>query len=137
MGQDIEPVKIRLTGAEKGREWVKVLAISVHTPRGVGPYLVHCVLDEDRAHRIEEYLTRVATRSNPNDDGENEARFTLTKRERQILDLLVEDETLHGIASKLSVSHATVRNHVQHMLTKLGVHSTMEAVAYYLLEKDS
>jgi DNA-binding NarL/FixJ family response regulator len=137
MGQDIEPVKIRLTGAEKEKEWVQVLPISVHDPRGRGPYLVHCVLDEDRAHRIEEYLTRVATRSNPNDNGDNDARFTLTRRERQILDLLVKDETLHSIASKLSVSHATVRNHVQHMLTKLGVHSTMEAVAYYLLEKDS
>lgn len=137
MGQDIEPVRIRLTGSEKGKEWVQVLPILVHNPNGGGPYLVHCVLDEDRAHRIEHYLTRVATRSNPAENGETEPRFMLTRREREILDLLVEDKTLHGIAVKLNVSHATVRNHVQHILTKLGVHSTMEAVAYYLLEKDS
>ena len=136
-GQDIEPVRIRLAGSEKGREWVQVLAISVHPPGGGGAYLVHCVVDEDRAHRIEEYLTRVATRSNPVENDEMEACFTLTRREREILDLLVEDETPHYIAVTLHVSHATVRNHVQHILTKLGVHSTVEAVAYYLLEKDS
>jgi len=136
-GEDIEPVRIRLTGSEKGREWVQVLPISVHHPRGGGAYLVHCVLDEDRAYRIEQYLMRVATRSNQHENNETETRFTLTKREREILDLLVEDETLHGIAEQLNVSHATVRNHVQHILSKLGVHSTMEAVAYYLLEKDS
>jgi DNA-binding CsgD family transcriptional regulator len=32
------------------------------------------------------------------------------------------------------VSHATVRNHVQHILAKTGSHSILEAVARYLLE---
>jgi DNA-binding NarL/FixJ family response regulator len=29
-----------------------------------------------------------------------------------------------------------VRNHVQHILTKLGVHSILEAVAFYLLVEE-
>jgi DNA-binding NarL/FixJ family response regulator len=93
-------------------------------------------LDDDKLHRIEEYLTRVASRSNHADIEGPDARFVLTKRERQILRLLAEDESLYAIASKLHVSHATVRNHVQHILNKLGVHSIMEAVAYYLLENE-
>ena len=43
---------------------------------------------------------------------------------------------LYAIAARLHVSHATVRNHVQHILNKFGVHSIMEAVALYLLHVD-
>jgi DNA-binding NarL/FixJ family response regulator len=32
----------------------------------------------------------------------------------------------------LFLSQATVRNHIQHILAKLGVHSRVEAVAYAL-----
>jgi two-component system nitrate/nitrite response regulator NarL len=34
------------------------------------------------------------------------------------------------VAEQLHVSPATVRNHVQNLLGKLGVHSRLEAVAY-------
>jgi hypothetical protein len=34
------------------------------------------------------------------------------------------------IAEKLSVSVTTVRSHVQHMLTKLGLHSRLEAAVF-------
>jgi DNA-binding NarL/FixJ family response regulator len=33
-------------------------------------------------------------------------------------------------ATRLAVSRATVRNHVQNIFGKLGVHSRLEAVAY-------
>jgi two-component system nitrate/nitrite response regulator NarL len=35
-----------------------------------------------------------------------------------------------AIAGRLAVSPATVRNHVQSILGKLGVHSRLEAVAF-------
>jgi two-component system nitrate/nitrite response regulator NarL len=34
------------------------------------------------------------------------------------------------MAERLHVSPATVRNHVQHILAKLGLHSRLEAAAY-------
>jgi DNA-binding CsgD family transcriptional regulator len=136
LGKEIEPVRLRLAGNDEGERWIQVVAITARAPDGSGPYVVHCVLDDDRLRRVEEYLTRVASRSNHADDLGPDTRFVLTRRERQILRLLTHDETLYSIASKLNVSHATVRNHVQHILTKLGVHSIMEAVAYYLLEND-
>jgi two-component system nitrate/nitrite response regulator NarL len=34
------------------------------------------------------------------------------------------------MAERLHVSPATVRNHVQHILEKLGVHSRLEAAAF-------
>lgn len=54
----------------------------------------------------------------------------LTDREREILSLLAQGLSTHNIASSLSISSATVRNHIQNILNKLQVHSRLEAVAY-------
>lgn len=58
----------------------------------------------------------------------------VTIREREVLAMLAADATLYEIAARLSISHATVRNHVQHILSKLGVHSILEAVAVWLVD---
>ncbi len=59
----------------------------------------------------------------------------LTPRERDVLDLLTEGLDGAAIAERLYLSPATVRNHIQHILTKLGVHSRVEAVALALRRK--
>jgi DNA-binding NarL/FixJ family response regulator len=62
------------------------------------------------------------------------ASSELSPREREVLSLLAADVSLYEIAERLSISHTTVRNHVQHILSKLAVHSTLEAVAVWLLD---
>jgi DNA-binding NarL/FixJ family response regulator len=57
------------------------------------------------------------------------AASKLTARELEVLELLAEGLSNHAIADRLSVSHNTVRNHVQNLLTKLHAHSRLEAVA--------
>lgn len=52
----------------------------------------------------------------------------LTAREQEILGLMVDGNDSHEMASLLHISYATVRNHVQNILDKLGVHSRVEAV---------
>jgi DNA-binding NarL/FixJ family response regulator len=54
---------------------------------------------------------------------------SLTSRELDVLELLVEGVSTRGIAERLFVSVNTARNHVQRVLAKLGVHSRLEAVA--------
>jgi len=54
----------------------------------------------------------------------------LTRREQEVLALLAAGQRPRQIADKLGVSPATVRNHVGHILAKLGVHSRLEAVLY-------
>jgi PAS domain S-box-containing protein len=54
---------------------------------------------------------------------------TLTIREREILALLVDGLGTQDIAELLSISRSTVRNHIQHILQKLQVHTRLEAVA--------
>lgn len=64
----------------------------------------------------------------------------LTARERECLALLVEGLDTRAMTLRLGVSTTTVRSHVQGLLTKLGVHSRLEAatfaVRYDLVEHD-
>ena len=55
------------------------------------------------------------------------ARY-LTRRELEVLARLAAGETTVGIATAMGVSRSTARTHVQTVLTKLGVHSRLEAV---------
>jgi len=53
----------------------------------------------------------------------------LTKREREVLELLAEGLGGADIASRLCLSPKTVATHVEHILGKLGVRSRAQAVA--------
>ena len=55
---------------------------------------------------------------------------TITARELEILKLLSEGLVTRVIAKLLSIRLVTVRNHIQHIQAKLGVHSRAETVAY-------
>jgi two-component system nitrate/nitrite response regulator NarL len=54
----------------------------------------------------------------------------LTARERECLALLVEGLDTRAMTLRLGVSTTTVRSHVQALLTKLGVHSRLEAATF-------
>ena len=54
----------------------------------------------------------------------------LTAREREVLALLSRGATSQRIADALGVAPNTVRTHVQNILSKLQVHSRLEAVAF-------
>jgi two-component system nitrate/nitrite response regulator NarL len=56
----------------------------------------------------------------------------LTRREREVLGLMGKGLNTASMAERLHLSRATVRNHVQNILLKLGVHSRLEAVAHGL-----
>jgi DNA-binding NarL/FixJ family response regulator len=52
-------------------------------------------------------------------------------RELEVLSRLAEGKSRAVIAAELHLSPNTVRSHVQHIIGKLEVHSTLEAVAMY------
>jgi two-component system, NarL family, nitrate/nitrite response regulator NarL len=54
----------------------------------------------------------------------------LTARERECLTLLVRGLSTAAMVDVLGVSRTTVRTHVQALLTKLGVHSRLEAASF-------
>ena len=53
----------------------------------------------------------------------------LTLRESEILQLLADGQAPSEIARRLFISKKTVATHIEHIFTKLGVHSRVEAVA--------
>jgi len=54
----------------------------------------------------------------------------LTPREKEVLRLLVAGKSNERIARELYISQNTVRTHIQNILSKLSVHSKLEAVAF-------
>jgi DNA-binding NarL/FixJ family response regulator len=57
---------------------------------------------------------------------------TLTAREREVLDMLVQGLSKKEIAARMNVSFATVRTHLEHVYKKLHVRTQAEAVARWL-----
>lgn len=55
---------------------------------------------------------------------------TITEREREVLALVARGYTNKQIAEGLSMSEKTARNHVSHILEKLGLTRRSEAAAY-------
>jgi two-component system response regulator DevR len=58
----------------------------------------------------------------------------LTRREREVLQLLADGKSNDAVARELILSRHTVRNHVQNVLSKLQAHSKLEAVAIAVRE---
>jgi two-component system nitrate/nitrite response regulator NarL len=54
----------------------------------------------------------------------------LTPREREVLSRLVHGESTARIARAMGISQSTARTHIQSVLTKLGVHSRLEASSF-------
>ncbi|HLI58100.1 MAG TPA: LuxR C-terminal-related transcriptional regulator [Solirubrobacteraceae bacterium] len=53
----------------------------------------------------------------------------LSPRQREILRLLADGVRARGIAARLGLSEATVRNHIRSLLRRLDCHSQLQAVA--------
>jgi DNA-binding NarL/FixJ family response regulator len=62
-------------------------------------------------------------------DAGTERMASLTRREREVLECLSAGMNREEIAERLFLSTNTVRTHVQNLMAKLGVHSSVAAVA--------
>lgn len=56
----------------------------------------------------------------------------ITPREAEVMELVVRGLSNREVAARLSVTRKTVKNHVNHIFTKLGVTHRAEAIAYWL-----
>ena len=54
----------------------------------------------------------------------------LTLREQEVLELLATGKTGDEIADVLHIAPLTVRTHIRNLMSKMGVHSRLEAVAF-------
>ena len=94
--------------------------------------LVHLIREVALPPELERVIAERVQGWSP-DTGRADSRLdVLTPREREVLGLLAEGLDGPRIAQQLFLSSATVRNHIQHILAKLEVHSRVEAVALAL-----
>ena len=122
------PMKLPLPGGELRDVTLVVIPSS-------DDQVVHCIVSEARQMKLRGFIDRVAQRS-PHETAPEEIHHDLlTSREKEILSLLAQDVSQLEISERLNLSYATVRNHVQHILAKLGVHSILEAIAVSLIEE--
>jgi DNA-binding NarL/FixJ family response regulator len=77
-------------------------------------------------------LVRFAGRHEKQERQYREPIARLTPREREVLQALGEGLDTQQIAARLRISIRTERNHVASILTKLGVHSQLQAVLFAL-----
>lgn len=56
----------------------------------------------------------------------------LTKREKQVFEMLIVNKTTKDIADSLKISEKTVRNHISNAMQKLGVKGRASAVVELL-----
>jgi DNA-binding NarL/FixJ family response regulator len=92
-----------IRGVARGETWLP--------PAEAGRVLRLLIQDQDRRRESDELLA------------------ALTPREREVLTCLAEGAGRREVAERLHLSANTVRTHLQNLMTKLGVHSTLEAVA--------
>jgi len=124
MGDPIQSFDMR-TRTKAGRPiWMNLSTLTV--PAGpAGPLTVHLFRDvtatKELLSLVRERLTAPA--------GTEPAADVLTRRELEILRMVATGVSTKAAADKLHVSPATVRNHIQNILAKLGAHSRLEAVA--------
>jgi two-component system, NarL family, nitrate/nitrite response regulator NarL len=87
-----------------------------------------------RGRRIDLSSTGPSTSRRPSRTEPWREGSDLTGRELEVLSLLVEGCTGPTIATRLGISRNTVRTHIQSILTKVQVHSRLQAVAFAVEE---
>jgi len=126
MGDPVQSFDMK-TRSKTGRPiWINVSTLVVSGGGAGGPLTVHLFRDTTATKElltlVHDHLSEPAAPSTSNG--------ALTRREIEILDLVATGVRTRVIAERLHVSPATVRNHVQNILGKLGAHSRLEAVAW-------
>ena len=56
----------------------------------------------------------------------------MTRREKEVFELLIKNKSTKEIASELNISEKTVRNHISNAMQKLGVKGRAQAVVELL-----
>lgn len=134
-------LRVKVRGVER-QKWVNVSILLAHTSDGE-LLAVHLLRDIESRKELEtvteRFLNQVGSLT-----GRDIAQLLspphpphigLTDRERKIVRLLARGLSTLAISQELKISHATARNHVQHILKKLSSHSRAVAVLRAVRER--
>ncbi|RMH35857.1 MAG: PAS domain-containing protein [Nitrospirae bacterium] len=138
-GKAVQHFEIQTTTASGTPIWLSVGSLCLPTRQG-NCYMIHLFHDITNQAKVKRlarvlYATVCRTAPSPDDTPPSPSEWSppttqlLSPREQEILACLKKGMTTRAIADHLCISPVTVRNHVQHILQKLGAHSRLEALA--------
>ncbi len=132
MGEPVQHFEMA-TRTKAGRPiWIDVSILVIPGSRNGVQTTVHFFRDVTAPHEMEAVLQERLAQGKPvlAAVSGDLSSTPLTRREVEILRLMTSGANTKTMADRLHVSPATVRNHVQNIFGKLGVHSRLEAVAH-------
>jgi PAS domain S-box-containing protein len=122
--------------------WINVSIIAIPSRHEDLDVAVHIFRDITQRKREQILIKKITSTINLIDQVEEDSYINktstlsrkphsnLTRREYDVLRLLAEGRSAKDIAEELYISWPTARKHIQNILTKLGLHSKLEAVTY-------
>jgi PAS domain S-box-containing protein len=139
-GEPIPNYDLRVRTKQGDHRWLNMSAFTYQAgENGDKKMIIHLfrdISDKEQDKRFLHRLLEVARKYHdiPPENGTKSENLLdgLTQREREVLALMAEGHGTGDIGQQLSISPNTVRNHVQHILQKLQVHTRVEAVTYAL-----
>ena len=121
-------------------KWLFVSHVLVPSENPELPVLVHILRDatseveaRQLVHHFTRFLEQASLQAAPAEKDDPPAQNLLgllSPREAEVLRLLSQGYGAEAIAARLYLSPTTVRNHIQHILSKLYVHTRAEAIVY-------
>jgi len=130
-GQPVHAFEAVVRAKDGAERRLNISVVLVPAPQGtIAVHMFRDVTDARRPEHVMEAIIRALHGLEPwLEPARSNGLVALTSREHEILGLLASGEDTQRIARRLGISTATVRNHAQNILRKLGVHSRLEAVA--------
>lgn len=108
---------------------VRCTDLQMRTRFGPKRFTISTIVVQDERQRMILHPLREATGDSAQLTTTADRSPHLTRRQREVLYLLMEGLRAKQIAGRLSLSETTVRNHIHAILRELGVQSQLEAVA--------
>lgn len=127
-GEPAESFDLQVSSKGGRQIWLNMSTVVLPVTDAHGPRFIRMFRD---VTAVKDVLALVRNRlaGTPADD---DRLGRLTRRETEILRLMVSGATNRALADRLHVSPATIRNHTHHIFEKLGVPNRLAAVALAL-----
>jgi DNA-binding NarL/FixJ family response regulator len=119
--------------------WLSITHVVIPSRNAKLSSMVHIFRDVSKQVENQELISRLAelaigaARPIPRPPAPPKAdafQEQLTPRELEVLRQMCQGKSSKTIAEDLVISRTTARNHIQSILSKLGVHTALEAVAF-------
>jgi len=121
---------VRIESGDEQR-WLNVSIVLTEGSERKPPLVMHLVRDVTERRSVDS-LSAAAIRDEKTPNGrvpkEAGAVSPLSRREEQVIRLLAHGYSTPSVAEALGLSPVTVRNHITRAMSKLGVHSRLDAV---------